>query len=353
MHILSIVGARPQFVKASIVSRVLRERGMVETLVHTGQHYDHGMSAVFFEELGIPEPDHNLGVGSGTHARQTGEMLVGIERLLIDNRPDTVVVYGDTNSTLAGALAAAKLHVPVAHVEAGLRSFNRRMPEEINRVMTDHLSDLLFCPTGTAVENLSAEGLTSGVVTTGDVMLEATRHFAERASDRVPLSSVVDYDTGAYAVATIHRAENVDVPERLEGILQGLRDLDLPVILPLHPRTRKMLGDRVLPSHVVVVDPLSYLAMLTLVSNARCVLTDSGGLQKEALWLGTPCITLRDETEWVETLEGGWNRLAGADPQAILEAYRARPTGPIPEFGSAPGGPASVLIARSLEDQRT
>jgi UDP-N-acetylglucosamine 2-epimerase len=348
MHVVSIVGARPQFVKASMVSRELMRRGAREELVHTGQHYDHGMSAVFFEELGIPEPSRNLGVGSGTHAAQTGDMMVGIERLLLDDRPDAVLVYGDTNSTLAGALAAAKLHVPVAHVEAGLRSFNRTMPEEINRILADHVSDLLFCPTETAVSNLAAEGLTGGVVRTGDVMLDATRHFADRAADRAPLSGLTGHGAGEYAVATIHRAGNVDDPAVLRSILDGLGRTGLPVILPLHPRTAGRLEGMRIPENVEIRDPVGYLAMLTLVRHARCVLTDSGGLQKEALWLSVPCITLRDETEWVETLQGGWNRLVGADPDRIRDAVRERPVGPPPSFGVMPEAPASVLIADAL-----
>ena len=348
MHIVSIVGARPQFVKASVVSRTLRLGGIREVLVHTGQHYDAGMSAVFFEELDIPKPDRDLGVGSGTHARQTGAMLVGIEQLLTDDRPDAVLVYGDTNSTLAGALAAAKMHVPVAHVEAGLRSFNRRMPEEINRVMTDHLSSLLFCPTETAVRNLAAEGVTRGVVSTGDVMLEATRHFAGIAAVRAPLSGLTPLEPGQYAGATVPRAENTDDAVRLRGILEGLGRIGMPVILPLHPRTARRLDGIGIPGNVEIREPAGYLAMLTLVRNARCILTDSGGLQKEALWLGVPCVTLREETEWVETLSGGWNRLAGADPERIGEAVLERPTGPAPEFGRKPEGAASDLITQSL-----
>ncbi len=349
MHIVSIVGARPQFVKASVVSRVLRDRGMEETLVHTGQHYDPAMSEIFFDELGIPPPDHNLDVGSGSHAEQTGAMMVGLERLMEARRPDGVLVYGDTNSTIAGALVAAKLVLPLAHVEAGLRSFNRAMPEEVNRIVTDRLSDLLFCPTETAVRQLASEGIVRGVSLTGDVMLEVTRHFAERADAQVALSGITHHEPGRYGVATVHRAENADDPARLAGILEGLASLEFPVVLPLHPRTRRRIDQQVVPSNVDLIEPLGYLPMLTLVRNARCVLTDSGGLQKEAVWLGTPCVTLREETEWVETLVGGWNRLAGADPVRIREAVDRRPTGRPPEFGNAPGGPASALIATALE----
>lgn len=326
MRVVTVVGARPQFVKAAVVSHALQEAGIEEMLIHTGQHYDDAMSRVFFDELGIPEPHVNLEVGSGTHAIQTGETMIRLEaELLRMDDPDWVVVYGDTNATLAGALVAAKLHLPLAHIEAGLRSFNRRMPEEINRVVTDHLADLCFCPTPTAVHNLQVEGVTEGVHLTGDVMYDATLAFARRAEERVPLESLVAHAPGAYMVATIHRAENTDDPARLAGIFEGLGCVGMPVVLPLHPRTRTRLGSIRIPSNVEVTNPLGYLAMLRIVRSARCVLTDSGGLQKEALWLGVPCVTLRDETEWVETLEGGWNRLAGADPNRIVALANTPP----------------------------
>lgn len=335
-RIVTIVGARPQFVKAAAVSRELVDAGVRELLVHTGQHYDREMSPIFFEELGIPAPAANLDVGSGSHAVQTGEMMIEIETFLTDRpRPDWVMVYGDTNSTLAGAIVAAKLHIPLAHVEAGLRSFNRRMPEEINRVVTDRLSALLFCPTQTSVDNLRAEGVTEGVHLTGDVMLDATRRFAELAARCAPLKDVTNHGAGRYYVATIHRADNTDDPGRLAGAFEGLGRLDLPVVLPLHPRTRSRLAGLDVPGNVDIMDPVGYLTMLTLVHHARAVLTDSGGLQKEALWLGVPCITLRDETEWVETLERGWNQLVGADPDRIEAAAGRRPELPIPEFAEA------------------
>lgn len=350
MHILSIVGARPQFVKAAVVSRAFLDANIRESLVHTGQHYDREMSAVFFEELGIPEPSANLGVGSGSHAVQTGAMMVELERVLEEGpQPDWVLVYGDTNSTLAGAITAAKIHIPLAHVEAGLRSFNRRMPEEINRVVTDRLSTLLFCPTPTSVNNLRTEGITKGVHLTGDVMLDATRLFSEVAERRVPLSEATEHDEGGYYVATIHRAENTDDPARLRGLFEGLGRLDGPVVLPLHPRTRSRLDDIAVPANVEIMDPVGYLAMLTLAGHARAVLTDSGGLQKEALWLGVPCITLRDETEWVETLERGWNQVVGADPDRIQEAAGRLPEPPAPEF-AVPG--ASRRIVDIFQDQR-
>ena len=348
MRICTIVGARPQFVKAAVVSRALAEVGVEEILVHTGQHYDATLSQVFFDEMGIPPPAVNLEVGSGTHAVQTGTMMIRLEEYL-QAQPalDGVVVYGDTNSTLAGALVAAKLHLPLAHVEAGLRSFNRRMPEEINRIVADRLSRLLFCPTQTAVENLRREGIVEGVHLTGDVMLDATRFFADRAATHRPLDVLTTHPPQRYYLATVHRAENTDDPARLAGIFAGLGRLDAPVLVPLHPRTRDRLGDITLPPNVERMEPVSYLAMLTLVQHARRVLTDSGGLQKEAFWLGVPCITLRDETEWVETLENGWNRLASTS-EAIVEAAQQAPTGPQRPFGAPPEGTASEQITHVL-----
>jgi UDP-GlcNAc3NAcA epimerase len=321
MHVLTVVGARPQFVKAWAVSRSLRERHR-ETLLHTGQHYDDRMSRVFFDELGIPPADLNLEVGSGSHAAQTGQMLIGIEREIVARRPDWLLVYGDTNSTLAGALAAAKLHVPIAHVEAGLRSFNRAMPEEINRVLTDHVSDRLFCPTDTAVRNLAAEGVTRGVHQVGDVMYDATRMALDRLAGR---AAPVDLPAGGYYLATVHRAENTDTPGRLDAILSAFGQLPLPVVWPVHPRTRKVLGDASVPGNVRMTEPFGYLDSLAAQRSAAAVLTDSGGVQKEAYILGVPCVTLREETEWVETVEAGWNRLAGADPGKIVPMARAIP----------------------------
>jgi UDP-N-acetylglucosamine 2-epimerase len=354
MHICSIVGARPQFVKAAVVSHALVDAGIRESLIHTGQHYDGDMSDVFFDELGIPAPERNLGIGSGSHADQTGRMMVALEQAFDDLQPDRILVYGDTNSTLAAALVAAKLHIPLDHVEAGLRSFNRRMPEEINRIVTDRLSDLLFCPTATAVAHLAAEGRTEGVRMTGDVMLDATLHFSERAAERHPLSSLTDVPAKAYSVATIHRAENTDHPERLQAIVRALGNLDEPVLLPLHPRTRGRLSDMHVPSSIRLLPPVPYLSMLTLVRNARRAFTDSGGLQKEAVWLGTPCITLRDETEWTETTAGGWNRVVGADERAILEAARTEPSSTAPVFGTGDfGDRASQAIAGLILQTQT
>jgi UDP-GlcNAc3NAcA epimerase len=333
LKIVTVVGARPQFVKAAPLSRRIRERH-TEILVHTGQHYDDRMSAVFFDELDIPRPDHNLGVGSGAHGAQTGAMLTLLEPLLCGENPDLVLVFGDTNSTLAGALAAAKLHIPVAHVEAGLRSFNRRMPEEVNRVLTDHLSELLFAPSEASRMNLAAEGITRGVHVVGDIMYDAVLMYRDLAMARSRLPDVLELAPGRYYLCTVHRAENTDRPDRLTGILDGLARLPLPVVLPLHPRTRRRLAEHQLgiPANVRVIEPLGFLDMLRLELDAACVLTDSGGVQKEAYYLGVPCVTLREETEWTETVDTGWNRIAGTDPEAIATAVtqangdRSRPS---------------------------
>jgi UDP-N-acetylglucosamine 2-epimerase len=282
------------------------------------------MSQVFFDELNIPPPDVNLGVGSKSHARQTGEMLIGVEDVLLEERPDWVLVYGDTNSTLAGALAAAKLHIRVAHVEAGLRSFNRRMPEEINRVLTDCIADLLLCPTQIAVENLASEGIVAGVHHVGDVMYDAVLYNGKLAADRSRILHDLDVQPGAYLLATVHRPRNTDHPESLRGILEALELVADAVVLPAHPRTRKAIldhGQRV-PSNVRLIEPVGYLDMLCLEQQAKAILTDSGGIQKEAYMFGVPCITLRDETEWVETVQAGWNRLVGAEPRKILAAVQ-------------------------------
>lgn len=350
MRIVTITGARPQFVKAAVVSRALKEAGVDEVMVHTGQHYDEEMSAIFFEELGIPEPAINLDAGSGSHAVQTGEIMVRLEGFLGSGpAPDHVLVYGDTNSTIAAALVASKMMVPLAHVEAGLRSFNRRMPEEINRIVTDRLSSLLFCPTQTAVDHLRSEGITEGVHLTGDVMLDATLLFAELAERHRPLGKIAaGLEPGSYYVATIHRAENTDDRARLDGIFEGLGRIGSPIMVPLHPRTRERLDGVHVPENVQITTPVGYLTMLSLVKHARGVLTDSGGLQKEAIWLGVPCVTLRDETEWVETTERGWNRITGADADRIAAAVAEPPQPPPPEF-SKPGAAeriAAILTGR-------
>lgn len=323
MKIATIVGARPQFVKTAVLSRELR-KDHTEIMVHTGQHYDENMSAIFFEELGIPEPDYSLNIGSGPHGAQTGAMLAAIEQVLIREEPDWVVVYGDTNSTLAGALAAAKLHLPVAHVEAGLRSFNREMPEEINRVLTDHISTLLFCPSQTAVDQLHFEGITLGVHLVGDLMYEALMWALERGKSCLDPLQPLGLHSKGYLLATLHRAENTDDPDRLAGILRAFDALDEPIVWPIHPRTRKKLaeaGYKPAP-HLHLIEPVGPIEMAGLENNARLILTDSGGIQKEAMWLGVPCITLRDETEWIETVEAGWNLLTGADADAIIRAVK-------------------------------
>lgn len=321
MKILSVVGARPQFVKAAMVSRALRSV-CHEVLLHTGQHYDESMSQVFFDELNLPQPEIYLGVGSNSHAEQTAQMMTGIERVLLEQPPNWVLVYGDTNSTLAGALAAAKLNIPVAHVEAGLRSFNRSMPEEINRVVTDHVSQALFCPTAQSVQNLAREGITQGVFETGDVMGDALEYFVQAAHRNSTILHRLDLKPKTYALATVHRAGNTDDPARLRAIMDALARLRLPVVFPVHPRTRKIIENLgiMLSDNVHAIEPVGYLDMLMLEANADAILTDSGGVQKEAYWLGVRCITLRDETEWVETVAAGWNRLVGADPLAIIDA---------------------------------
>ena len=329
LKIVTIVGARPQFVKAAAVSRALatfneqsNNLSFEEQIVHTGQHYDENMSKVFFDQLGIPHPSINLEVGSGSHGRQSGVMLEKIESVLLKSRPDWVLVFGDTNSTLAAALAAAKIHIPVVHVESGLRSFNRQMPEEINRVVVDHISSILFCPTDTAVQNLANEGITEGVYQVGDVMYDSVlfnTSLAERSStilDQLELKSKFFY------LATIHRPENTDNKDRLDSILDALDRIDMPVLLPMHPRTRDILGARLdeIGSGIRITDPVSYLDMLMLEKNARVILTDSGGMQKEAYWANVPCITLRDETEWTELVKAGCNRVVGSDTSAIIDA---------------------------------
>ena len=324
--VLSIIGARPQFIKAAAVSRVLlRERGIREVLVHTGQHYDRNMSDVFFRELGVPKPDYNLGIGSGAHGAQTGRMLEAVERVIAKEKPDWVMVYGDTNSTLAGALAAAKARVAVAHVEAGLRSFNRAMPEETNRVVADHVSDLLFAPTQTAVVNLRHEGIErQKIVQTGDVMYDAALYYAEKAERTSRLLQTLVLDGKDYVLATIHRAENTDNPRRLRAVFDALYRLskEVAVVVPIHPRTRKALsrcGWRG-GSGLRFIDPVGYLDMVVLERHARLIATDSGGVQKEAFFYRVPCATLRTETEWKELVNSGWNRLV--PPFTAADIYR-------------------------------
>jgi len=346
MKVAAIVGARPQFIKAAPVSKALAKVGIEEALINTGQHYDDNMSAAFLRELNLPEPIHHLGVGGGSHGWMTGQMLERIERVLIDEQPDCVLVYGDTNSTLAGALAAAKLKLPVAHVEAGLRSFRSTMPEEINRRLTDHVSSLLFCPTATAVENLKKEGIASEKIRTdridvddvkcfaslqdtlvanvGDVMVDALYRERRRISEG---SSIENLDADSYALVTVHRAESTDNLDTLNYIVDALISLSkkMPILFPVHPRTAAALENAGLNkrlekiSAISCVSPLGYKDFLTAQSKARIIVTDSGGVQKEACILGIPCLTLRDETEWVETIENGWNRLIGSRPRDLTE----------------------------------
>jgi UDP-N-acetylglucosamine 2-epimerase len=348
MKIVSVVGARPQFVKLWPVSRALRRRH-IEVIVNTGQHYDFEMSGAFIRDMDIARPDHNLEVGSGSHAEQTGRMLMGLEKVFIQERPDAVLVFGDTNSTIAAALAAAKLHMPVAHVEAGLRSYNRDMPEEINRVLTDHLSAWLFCPTQTAQHNLAREGITTGVSRVGDVMLDAVLHFSGMA-DASGIFEEYGLERGRYLLATIHRASNTDSTDALATLLAAFGAIDEPIAFPVHPRTRRALdaAKLTLSSNVRPMNPVGYLEMLALEKHARMVLTDSGGMQKEAFFFGVPCLTLRTETEWTELVEAGWNRVVGLDRERIVEAVRAwMPDGPRPDlFGK---GDASERIAALLE----
>jgi UDP-GlcNAc3NAcA epimerase len=342
MRILTVIGARPQFIKAAPVSRAIAEAGMSEIIAHTGQHFDALMSDVFFDELDIPKPAYNLEVNSLGHGAMTGRMLEKLEEAMLAEKPDLVLIYGDTNSTIAGALAAAKLNIPVAHVEAGLRSFNRRMPEEVNRVVADHVSALLFCPTQTAVANLAAEGITKGVHAVGDVMYDTTLAAVKRAEGRSSIIETLGLTPGGYAVATIHRAENTDDPERFARVVAWLEEAarKTPVVMPVHPRTRKLLASRGLtPAGLTLIDPVGYLDMARLLSQAAAVFTDSGGLQKEAYFHRVPCVTLRDETEWVETIEAGWNRLWTS------EGYAQRRD--IPDYGS---GSASQSIAHVLKN---
>lgn len=326
MKIVTVVGARPQFIKAAALSRVIRDSysdKICEVLLHTGQHYDDNMSKVFFEELDIPRPKYNLEISGGLHGAMTGRMLAGIEDVLLQERPDLLLVYGDTNSTLAGALSAVKMHIPVAHIEAGLRSFNMRMPEEVNRILTDRVSSQLFCPTETAVNNLKSEGICQGVHNVGDVMYDASIFYSERARQKSNVLQKFGLQTGSFVLATCHRSENTDSPQRLASIINALARIanQLPVVLPLHPRTRKLIkdyGQENLLNKLIVTDPLPFLDMLLLEQSSRLILTDSGGVQKEAFFYGVPCLTMRDETEWVETVDLGWNQLVGSDTDLIV-----------------------------------
>jgi len=338
MKIITIVGARPQFIKAAMVSRAIQrynqsapQKKVKEIIVHTGQHFDRAMSEVFFEQLEIPYPDINLDINSCSHGEMTGRMLMELEKIYVEHQPDRVLVYGDTNSTLAGALAAAKLHISVAHVEAGLRSFNNKMPEEINRVLTDHMSDMLFCPTELAVKNLENEGLAQKVYLVGDVMYDSILYYREMAEKQSHILSQLKLEPKNYFLVTLHRAENTDNISNLKSICDALNHLTEEghtIIVPLHPRTQKKLKDSGIKiSGVRFIEPVAYLDMLMLEKSASAILTDSGGMQKEAYWLGVPCITLREETEWTETCDLGWNILVGANTEKILHAVKNIQTG--------------------------
>jgi UDP-GlcNAc3NAcA epimerase len=356
--ILTVVGARPQFIKAAPVSMALKEsKWCCEIVVHTGQHYDKNMSETFFDELNMQPPNFNLGVGSGTHANQTGEIMKHLEPILVGERPELIIVYGDTNSTLAAALTASKLYIPVAHIESGLRSFNREMPEEINRVVTDHIATLLFCPTTTAVQNLEKEGITNNVFNAGDVMFDVAVQYSQRAEEKSRILFDLKLEKREYILATVHRAENTDDKKRLSNILAAFKaiDLEMPIVFPLHPRTRKMLHNFGLEDQLnglVVIEPVGFLDMLFLEKNARLIVTDSGGVQKEAYFHQVPCVTLRNETEWVETLESNWNVLANVDTvDGIAGPIRASITfsnmrSRIHEYGD---GRASYKIVHALE----
>jgi UDP-N-acetylglucosamine 2-epimerase len=357
MKIISVVGARPQFVKLSSLSEELRKKH-TEIVLHTGQHYDDLLSRIFFSQLHLPKPDYNLGIGSADHGEQTGRMLTGVEEVLLFEKPDLVMVYGDTNSTLAGALAAAKHKVPVAHVEAGLRSFVKSMPEEINRVLTDHLSSLLFCPTPTSVGNLRREGITRDVHLVGDVMYDSFRINLVVAEKKSNALARLNLKKGDFYLITVHRAETTDVEENLKKLVRILISLDRKVVFPIHPRTKKMLSrfgllDRLSSAkNVMLIDPVSYLDMLVLEKNACFVLTDSGGVQKEAFFLRTPCLTLRGETEWVETLKGGFNRLVGLDLDKTTKLIKRKLRPLAGRWGTETltTGGASGRIARIISD---
>jgi len=325
MKIVTIVGARPQFIKCSPVSEELR-KDHKEILIHTGQHYDNEMSGLFFDELKIPKPDYNLGIGSGLHGEQTGEMLIDLEKLLIKIKPDIVLIYGDTNSTVAGALAAAKLHIPIGHIESGLRSFDKFMPEEINRIVADHVSNILFVPTNTGVDNLKNEGITTGVYHIGDVMYDALLKNIKIAKDKSSILERLNVKPKDYFLLTIHRPSNTDNKKSLSDIMSALSSFEKKIIFPVHPRTLKFLKNydllNKIGENIIITKPLGYLDFILLEKNAKKILTDSGGIQKEAYLLKVPCITLRRNTEWIETVNDEWNVLVGSDSEKIIDAVQ-------------------------------
>lgn len=356
MKIVTIIGARPQFVKAAVVSRELsHSKNIQEILVHTGQHFDKNMSDIFFEEMEIPTPHYNLNINGLSHGAMTGQMLEGIEKVCMQEKPDFVMVYGDTNSTIAGALAAKKMGIGVIHIEAGLRSFNMSMPEEINRILTDRISDILFCPTDTAIENLKHDGIENGkirVIKNGDVMQDAALYYAKKSSEKSTVLTQLHLKNNGFVLATIHRQENTDSPERLNAIIRALNHIaeEMPVVVPMHPRTRKIIERDHLAISFNMIDPIGYFDMLELLKHCRLVLTDSGGLQKEAYFFDKYCVTLRDETEWVELIQNGFNQLAGADESEIIKAYQQFVSKPFEKhidlYG---GGKASANIRQTLE----
>jgi len=379
IKIATIIGARPQFIKAATVSRALRlssstisHSPITEVIIHTGQHFDDNMSEVFIRELEIPRPDYNLGIGGGSHGQNTGRMIEALENVLLQEKPDWVLVYGDTDSTLAGALAAAKLHLPVAHVEAGLRSYNRGMPEEINRILADQLSMILFCPTETAVKNLQNEGFPHKLsvntrqllINVGDVMYDAALYYAAMSEKKSRILQILRLTSGQFVLATIHREENTEESARLAGIMEALNQIaaEIPVIMPLHPRTRKKLKlsdsgtvDHRFPA-ITFIDPLGYLDMVMLEKNAKVIITDSGGVQKEAYFHGVPCVTVRDETEWVELVEAGGNRLAGTDKEAIFRAFQEMEDRPVETeklYGDGDGAGKIVSVLMSSQIKKT
>lgn len=351
MKVITVIGARPQFIKAAVVSNAFKARGIEELILHTGQHFDNNMSDVFFDELGIPKPAFNLGIGGGSHGQNTGRMVEGVEKVLMDERPDWLLVYGDTDSTLAGALAAVKLHIPIAHVEAGLRSFNRRMPEEINRILTDHAATMLFAPMETAVRNLANEGVDpEKVMNVGDVMYDAALFYGAKADKESQILETLGLAGKEYILATVHRAENTDATERLTAIIQGMTDCGRQIVLPLHPRTKARMASLGLdlPENVLAIEPIGYLDMVMLEKNAALIMTDSGGVQKEAFFYHVPCITLRDETEWVELVEAGWNQIVPPlSSDAIVDAISSArmPGKSIQPYGK---GNAAELVADKL-----
>ncbi|MFW6219199.1 MAG: non-hydrolyzing UDP-N-acetylglucosamine 2-epimerase [Bacteroidota bacterium] len=326
-NIATVIGARPQFIKAAPLSNTLFEKNINETLIHTGQHFDKNMSDIFFEQMKIPRPDYNLHIHGLGHGAMTGRMIEGIEKILMERKPELLMVYGDTNSTIAGALAAKKLHIPVAHVEAGLRSFNMNMPEEINRILTDRISDLLFCPTDTAIENLKKEGydhINSRIYNTGDVMYDASMHFIDIARENSSILQDLSLKKDGYILSTIHRQENTDDPDRLRAIIDALNliNKEIKIILPLHPRTKQYIEKYSLNPEFLLIEPVGYLDMIMLISNSSLVITDSGGLQKEAYFFKKYCITVRDETEWIELVENRVNFLSGADKEKIVSLFQ-------------------------------